>query len=93
MTVEKYRKNRLSTIETAWITAVFTGKLTKSLRNVDNASAHAAVVDEHFRNIDFQLKKVFEILCFDESSQGVLNSYENFSVIFSVPPGKIGKSR
>lgn len=70
MTVEKYRKNRLSTIETAWITAVFTGKLTKSLRNVDNASAHAAVVDEHFRNIDFQLKKVFEILCFDESSQG-----------------------
>ena len=56
MTVEKYRKNRLSTIETAWITAVFTGKLTKSLRNVDNASACAAVVDEHSLNTDFQFK-------------------------------------
>ena len=60
MTVEKYRKNRLSAIETAWITAVFAEKLTKPLRNVDNASAHAAVVDEHFRNIDFQLKKVLK---------------------------------
>ena len=43
---------------------------------MDNASAHAAVVDEHSRNIDFQLKKFFEILCFDELLQGVLNSYK-----------------
>jgi len=38
MTVEKYRKNRLSAIETARISAVFAGKLTKPPRNVENAS-------------------------------------------------------
>ena len=84
MTVEKCRENRLLAMETAWISAAFAGKLTKPLRNVDKASAHVAIVDEHFRNIDFQLKKVFEILCFDESSQGVLNSYLCFLVLCSL---------
>ena len=79
MTVDKYRKRSPKTITKDRSSIVRRPPHLGNCKNVDNTSALMRVVDAPSQNGRFQLKKFFEILRFDESIRGVLNSYILFS--------------